>query len=513
MRYVVYILVLASSYLNAQTKVLASKEYLHVYGGKNFDEARDVKELPGKNYIIAGTTSSFGQGNTSAYLIKTDSVGKHKWSMPFGGSQNDWAYAVEVTADSGYFVAGYSNSFNPPNGYDAWYFKVDKNGNLVWQKTISGYDWDFIYGCTPLPDSGYVLCGESYTNSNGNADGYLARIDKNGDTLWTKHFGGALDEKLNGVCIINNRIYATGVSSTNDLDTLSDGWLLKTDLSGNLIAETFFAGPPRTGEEFRGITAYDANTFFVYGCMEWKDSSSTQSLIAKTDTSLNFLFGPYAAGLTGAGEYVCFNRVTKTSYGNICVAGTATGGLGGLNLFLVGLHGDLTWINDFAHDSGIQYDETGNSVIYTTSGRIIAVGNCHMLCGSNPGLGLEDVFMVRFETDSIENQGINQTIISCFSDTLFYWAASQQEYSNNPRLRFYPNPVNYNAIIEINAQSLEAFNLGIYNLLGEEVRRFKVMPGLKHEINLEHLPNGSYYLKMEDKTGLNLTTLKFIVNH
>src|SRR5207244_1692053 len=133
-----------------------------LYGGTEKDEARSIKELPGGGYIIAGNTGSFGQGAASVYLIKTDSMGKHLWSATYGGSQNDWAYSIEVTQDSGYFVAGYSNSFGmqQQTGYDAYYFKTDKNGILQWQKTVAGEDWDFIYGSTPMADGGFILCGE-----------------------------------------------------------------------------------------------------------------------------------------------------------------------------------------------------------------------------------------------------------------------------------------------------------------------------------------------------------------
>ncbi|HWY38116.1 MAG TPA: hypothetical protein VNY73_06125, partial [Bacteroidia bacterium] len=153
-------------------KTVADTEFFYLYGGTSPDIGRCIKETYDGGYIIAGTSSSFGQGDASMYLIKTDSLGKHLWSTTFGGTQNDWAYGLEITADSGFFLSGYSNSFNPPNGYDAYYVKADKNGKLQWQKTVSGYDWDFIYGSTAMPGGGFILCGETYTNSNGGTDAY-----------------------------------------------------------------------------------------------------------------------------------------------------------------------------------------------------------------------------------------------------------------------------------------------------------------------------------------------------
>src|ERR1041385_6044291 len=96
-RWLIYIGVLLSCAISAQqNKIVATTEYFYLYGGKSIDEARAIKELPGKEYIIAGTSASFGQGNTSAYLVRTDSMGNHKWSASFGGGQNDHAMSVEV---------------------------------------------------------------------------------------------------------------------------------------------------------------------------------------------------------------------------------------------------------------------------------------------------------------------------------------------------------------------------------------------------------------------------------
>lgn len=511
MRILVYIFLFFAGCLQAQTaKLVAGTEYFNMYGGKGIDEAHSIKELPDHNYIIAGTSASFGQGNTSAYLIKTDPLGNHLWSYPYGGSQNDWAQSVEVTADSGYFVAGYSNSFNPPNGYDAWYFKTDKNGNLQWQKTVSGDDWDFIYGTTPMPDGGFILCGETYTNSNGSSDGWLVRLDMNGDTLWSRHYGGLRDEKFNSVCVMNNRIYAVGNTLTHPTDTISDAWIVKVDLNGNFISENFVGGVHHYGDEFKGVTPYDGSTFFVCGKTDLIDSNSTLSSIARMDTSLNFMIGPYAGGLTSSGEYVSFNQVVKTSYGNIYVMGTATGGLGGKNIFIVGFHPDLSWINGFAHDCGGQFDEFGYSGIYTSSGRVILVGSADALCGTNPGVGLQDAFLVRFESDSITNGTVTQTITQCFADTLFYWPVSMNNYDKDVHASLYPNPVYYKAQLEIKCDAQTGFIARIYSVLGTEVARFNTESNSKKEIDLSALDNGSYFLKLESSSGKNTSVLRFI---
>jgi hypothetical protein len=104
MKKLLYIFILLTLTTQAQKRV-ADTAFYYTYGGINNDEARDIKETPDGGYILAGTSSSVGQGNTSVYLVKTDELGNHKWSSVQGGSKNDWAYTVQLTHDSGFFVA------------------------------------------------------------------------------------------------------------------------------------------------------------------------------------------------------------------------------------------------------------------------------------------------------------------------------------------------------------------------------------------------------------------------
>ena len=62
-------------------------------------------------YIVAGCTSPAGGGNEDAYVVRLDPQGNRRWEKILGGSGNDCANAVRETADGGYIVAGWSESF------------------------------------------------------------------------------------------------------------------------------------------------------------------------------------------------------------------------------------------------------------------------------------------------------------------------------------------------------------------------------------------------------------------
>jgi hypothetical protein len=86
-------------------------------------------------------------------------------------------------------------------------------------------------------DGGYMLCG--YTTSNiPVVNAYLVKTDNMGDTLWTKHYGGAIGETANWVCQNNDSGYTfTGTTNSYGPGTpnFSNTWVVRTDKNGDTL--------------------------------------------------------------------------------------------------------------------------------------------------------------------------------------------------------------------------------------------------------------------------------------
>ncbi|MBL7985633.1 MAG: hypothetical protein JNM91_11570, partial [Flavobacteriales bacterium] len=168
------------------------------FGAFGPDEATCVALASNGDIIAAGSTGSFGNGSSDAYLLRVSAEGALIWSTPIGGGQIDKVEGLELLEDGSFVLVGYSNG-GGAGGYDGWLVKVDPLGTIMWQRYFGSTEWDFLYAIERTGDGGYLLAGETYGSSDGSADGWLIRTDMDGVGQWTRTFGAMGDDELHSV--------------------------------------------------------------------------------------------------------------------------------------------------------------------------------------------------------------------------------------------------------------------------------------------------------------------------
>ncbi|KPJ52922.1 hypothetical protein AMJ39_06540 [candidate division TA06 bacterium DG_24] len=153
--------------------------WTRTYGGLDWESGYSVAQTVDGGYIIAGGTDSYGAGNHDVYVIKTNATGDTSWTHTYGGIDSDYGYSVAQTADGGYVIAGYTTSFGE-GGADVYLIKTDAAGDTVWTRTYGGADWDWGYLVTQAGDGGYVIAGWSESFGAGGHDVYLIKTDADG---------------------------------------------------------------------------------------------------------------------------------------------------------------------------------------------------------------------------------------------------------------------------------------------------------------------------------------------
>jgi hypothetical protein len=89
-----------------KTDSLGNSEWQNNFGGNHIDAGLSVQQTQDLEFIISGSTQSYGNGGTDVYLIKTDSLGNFKWQKTFGDSWTDEGNSVQQTNDDGYIITG-----------------------------------------------------------------------------------------------------------------------------------------------------------------------------------------------------------------------------------------------------------------------------------------------------------------------------------------------------------------------------------------------------------------------
>lgn len=220
--------------INEDGKILWNK----TFGGKGFEEGWRITKDKYENYIIIGRTTSFGKGQYDLYLIKIDKNGNKIWEKTFGGKGSDYGYDICSTFDEKYVAVGISNSFSETQ--DVYVVKIDKDGNLIWEKNFGGKGFDYAYSLAYAGD-GYIIVGNSNSFSD-TPDLYILKINQRGEKLWEKTYGGKGYDTGFYIRHIGKQEYLIVGGSNSSGAGNSDLYVVKIDKAGNIIYEGFFGG-------------------------------------------------------------------------------------------------------------------------------------------------------------------------------------------------------------------------------------------------------------------------------
>jgi hypothetical protein len=125
--------------------------------------------------------------STSLYAQIPDTL----WTRTYGSTGDDKAYSVQQTMDSGFIMAGYTRSFGAGDR-DYYLVKTNPDGDTLWTRRYGGSNEDFAYGVIQTSDQGYIISGIEAVYPGGIADGYIIKTDSLGAVVWSETYGSKL---------------------------------------------------------------------------------------------------------------------------------------------------------------------------------------------------------------------------------------------------------------------------------------------------------------------------------
>lgn len=216
-------------YLGA-VSVNGEHTWVQRYGGKDLDKANSIIKVKG-GHVFAGTTETWGHGNSDAYVVKIDASGQRVWHNAFGYNDDESANQIIATKDGGYILVGTTNSDRRKSN-DIFLVKLNAKGDKEWQRYYGSEKKEEGFGIVEDRD-GYVVVGYTENTRNFDSDVYLFKIDKLGNLFWKKTYGGSDDDEGYAIAKVDDGFFITGFSEGAS-DRGKDLYLLKVNKDGEI---------------------------------------------------------------------------------------------------------------------------------------------------------------------------------------------------------------------------------------------------------------------------------------
>ncbi len=173
-------------------------EWQKTYGGSGKGEfASSIKVTEDGGYILLGSTDSrdgnitdFHGGIMDVWTMKLNNKGEIVWSKTYGGSGDESssnATCFNITTDNCLIFAATTTSSDGDitknyGGNDGWFVKIDRKGEIKYQRTFGGTYSDYPYSTEQTSDLGYILAGMTWshdgdvTENRGGYDGWIIKL-------------------------------------------------------------------------------------------------------------------------------------------------------------------------------------------------------------------------------------------------------------------------------------------------------------------------------------------------
>ncbi len=231
------------------------------YGGSNAEDIHDVATDADGNVIgvggsfsnnlntSAGCMQPSSNGGMDVYVIKLDSVGNRLFSTYIGGSGTDDCYGVCTDPQKNIYLTGQTNSNNfyktaishqtlIAGSSDNYCLKLTPTGTLVWSNIFGGSSFDInmhckidannnIYSLINSQSNDFPMLGTAnYTVYNGANEIVVAKINANGQLVWTTYKGGSGADAPGDLVLFKNRIVVCGSTSSADFPVITNNYQL-----------------------------------------------------------------------------------------------------------------------------------------------------------------------------------------------------------------------------------------------------------------------------------------------
>lgn len=312
-----------------------------------------IQQTSDGGFISTGYTSTFGAGNNDIYLLKTTSIGTIQWTKIFGSPYADNGNFVVQTSDGGYAIAGVTNS---TGGEYISLIKTDPSGTLTWSKVYgsatSGSDASAA-SLLQTSDGGFILAGYTSNYGAGSDDFYLLKTDMNGNIVWTKTYGGGMNDDAYAVAQTYDGGFIIAGTTSSFGNSMGDILLVRTDANGVVLwAKTYDSNLTDAMESGLSVNETGDHGYIIAGSLT-SSSDGVNAVLIRTDMNGTIQWANVFNNEADGSDMI-FTSARQLADGGVIATGYIDDFTSGYDQFFLvrtGTAGNLLWTKTYGSDA------------------------------------------------------------------------------------------------------------------------------------------------------------------
>ncbi len=473
----------------------------NIHGDRIFDQGKNFLELDDSTFIFPSSSMDLYKVDTLGYsvtylqTIRIDNKGAIKTQKIYRLKNNAIrVYEIAKLGEYNYLLVG--DIFDlvkykaDSTGAEILLVKINLNGDTLWTKTLGIGDGDeLVSRIINTSDGGFAIFGQTCNKKETNCDYFLMKVDSNGNKLWqnTYSLNASSWELPQSVIETKEKGFLMVGHTTGGINSV----IVKTDSSGKQLWKKSFN---KNGSAFSFVSnAYhgENNTYLFVGGIG--NSVSHKGWILRTDTS---------------GKFIKETRTGKDGYYTTFISLAERDGMlyaqGETKEYLPPQTEDL-------HTCLYAFTSTGEPLWRRTYPDSLVSKRRYLIYDMKPTLD-NGFAMIGFGMDpKATNPQNNQDVwfLKVDSNGCLYQPCVDMTVGINQmheklEVKVYPNPSDGQFFIQTD-EKIKVIE--VFNLLGQSVYISSNL--LKNEINISHLHNGFYVIKINMLSGMEYSERVF----
>jgi hypothetical protein len=163
-------------------------EWEKTYEDDQWSNGASLQQTTDGGYILLAKVLNVDESDSDIRFIKTDVEGNTVWDKSYGGLVNDDPTYIIESSDGGFVATGTYNY------RDIFLFKLDSNGDLLWQNLYTDLEKTnsqdmYTSKCVQQTyDGGYIIAGSYYSKNQNLMQTLLLKTDNYGVIQWNKTY-------------------------------------------------------------------------------------------------------------------------------------------------------------------------------------------------------------------------------------------------------------------------------------------------------------------------------------